>query len=165
MKMAHDAAEISYAKRKQVGAILVVPDGCRFEGVNGMPSGFDNCCETEENKTKQECLHAESNAIAKVARSTASSVGGTLYCTLSPCLECAKLVVQAGIIRVVYGEQYPYLGHTGEVRALGLDLLREAGIQVDNLDLCSHNVGNEEPNCQDEGRYYDPYESWRDYRP
>jgi deoxycytidylate deaminase len=90
--------------------------------------------------TKPECLHAESNAIMKVARSHASSIGGTMYCTLSPCLECAKLIIQAGIIRVVYSEQYPYPGHTGDSRAIGLDLLRKAKIRVDQLDLSNEKV-------------------------
>ncbi len=86
--------------------------------------------------TKSEVIHAEANAIAKVARSTNSSAGATLYCTLSPCFECAKQIIQAGIVRVVYAEQYPYAGHTGEVRAPGLDLLRQANIEV---ELCGMN--------------------------
>jgi dCMP deaminase len=159
MEMAYAAAKRSYARRRKVGAILVTPDEGRFEGINGMPSKFDNNCENEEYRidgnhdnyseseewvlrfctpqpdgtwltprhnvvrkhlvTKLEVLHAESNAIMKVARSHASSIGGTIYCTLSPCLECAKLIIQAGITRVVYAEQYPYPGHSGPVRDNG----------------------------------------------
>lgn len=183
MKMAYDAANVSYAKRRKVGAILVVPDGGRFEGINGMPSGFDNCCENEVttvettakksdqilsiiNKpvrqlvTKPECLHAESNAIAKIARSTTSSIGGTMYCTLSPCLECAKLIIQVGIVRVVYSEQYPYPGHSGTVRAMGLELLREAGIQVDKLSLTGQNTHEKDLVPNDEGYINYDEELW-----
>jgi len=108
--------------------------------------------------TKPEVLHAESNAIMKVARSHASSVGGTMYCTLAPCLECAKLIIQAGIIRVVYGEEYPYPGHLGQKRPVGLALLEKAGIVVDFLppqrhnndkELVSYDDGFNDPNnCQ-----------------
>lgn len=166
MKMAYDAAELSKARRRKVGAILVVPNEGRFEGVNGTPSGFDNNCEDEIDDhemvfesggtppmgwasisqkpikrlvTKPECIHAESNAIMKVARSHTSSVGGTLYCTLLPCLECAKLIIQAGLVRVVYSEEYPYPGFNGPKRAVGLELLQRAGIQVDNLPMVGHN--------------------------
>jgi deoxycytidylate deaminase len=84
--------------------------------------------------TKEECIHAESNAIMKVARSNNSSVGSTLYCTLTPCFECSKLIIQAGIIRVVYAEWYPYAGHAGPVRALGIELLQKATISIAKLD-------------------------------
>lgn len=164
MKCAFAIAELSQARRKKVGAIIVVPNGGIIaEGFNGTPNGFDNNCEEERYwtvvgdsaheveisreralelgdkafvklVTKQECVHAEANAIAKVACSTNSSRGGTMYCTLTPCLECAKLIRQARIVRVVYAEQYPYAGHTGESRALGLELLRKAGIEVYKLD-------------------------------
>lgn len=186
IKMAYDASEISHAVRRKVGAVLVVPEGGRFEGVNGTPSGFDNCCEdyvyeaedgcrydpsivdncTPVSKdvwtmprgtilrrvpvTKPECLHAESNAIMKVTRSTQSSVGSTIYTTLTPCFDCARLIIQAGVVRVVYSEEYPYPGHNGPVRAMGLDLLRQAGIQVDRLDLSSHHV-EDDLDMQDEG--------------
>lgn len=180
MTCAYAMAQLSHAVRRKVGSIIVAPppfDGIIAEGVNGTPSGFDNCCETEEFDplcidgpidrakprlvTKDICLHAESNAIAKLARNTHSSVGATLYCTLSPCLECAKLIVQARIARVVYAEQYPYPGHTGEVRAMGLELLEEAGIQVDNFPLHCNHVDDDELNIQDEGLYRDDEEPWR----
>lgn len=135
------------------------------EAFNGTPYKFDNSCEypaechifenktnwcmkcnktltTEERKkiscvqiTKPEVVHAESNAILKVAKSTNSSLGATLYCTLSPCFECAKQIIQAGIKRVVYAEKYPYTGHSGPVRLMGLELLEQAKIQVDMLTL------------------------------
>lgn len=195
MKMAYDAAELSKARRRKVGAILVIPNEGRFEGVNGTPSGFDNNCEdteywtavgdmateieltkeTAENLgegkywirlvTKPEVLHAESNAIMKVARSHASSAGGTIYCTLLPCLECAKLIIQAGIVRVVYSEEYPYPGHNGPQRAVGLVLLQRAGIQVDNLPMYRQNVSEKELAPNDEG-YHDPSNTeWGSYRP
>ena len=166
MKMAYDATGLSHATRHRVGAILVIPEEGRFEGVNGTPSGFDNCCEMETSEgfvTKPECLHAESNAIMKVARSRTSSVGGTMYCTLLPCLECSKLIIQAGIVRVVYAEQYPYSGHSGPIRAMGLDLLISAGIQVDNFPIYSHNVNNDEPSLQDEGWHNLDEDAWRRY--
>ena len=165
MEMAYSAAARSYARRRKVGAILVTPEDGRFEGINGMPAGFDNNCEIENPdgslRTKQECLHAESNALAKVGVSTSSSKGATIYCTLSPCLECAKLIVQHKIKRVVFSEQYPYPGHDGLVRTMGFDLLEEAGIQVDMLNLSSHNVDDDEITLQDEGRSYDDGDAWR----
>jgi dCMP deaminase len=189
MNMAYAAAALSKARRRRVGAILVTPSEGRFEGVNGTPSGFDNNCEAEiedfeptfasggtppnswasisQKKvirliTKPEVLHAESNAIMKVARSHASSIGGTMYCTLEPCLECAKLIIQAGIVRVVYSEEYPYPGHSGPVRPMGLALLERAKIQVDNLPLIRQ---NDDIVLKDEG-YYNPNEdAWRGFRP
>ncbi len=146
MACAFAIANLSHARRKKVGAIIVASGGIIAEGTNGTPSGFDNNCETEEIiyrglphesiqlVTKQECIHAESNAILKVARSNNSSIGATLYCTLTPCFECAKLIIQAGIVRVVYAEQYPYATHTGPMRALGIELLEKAKIPVDKLD-------------------------------
>jgi len=166
MKSAFAFAELSHATRKKVGALLVVPEGGRFEGVNGMPEGFDNSPETMEEYeefvelgvtrtctrlvTKPECLHAEANAIMKVARSTTSSISGTIYTTLTPCLECAKLIIQAKIVRVVYAELYPYPGHSGPSRALGLELLEQAGVQVDYLPW--HTTTADEIELQDEGR-------------
>ncbi|MCV0439705.1 MAG: cytidine deaminase [Hydrogenophaga sp.] len=165
MKMAYNASEISHARRRQVGAILVIPEEGRFEGVNGMPSGFDNNCEHEGPDgglvTKQACLHAESNAIMKVARSRASSIGGTMYCTLAPCIECAKLIIQAGIVRVVYSEVYPI--DTNSASTPGVQLLEEAGIQVDNLPSLRNHVVDEELTLQDEGRYHDDEEPYRGY--
>lgn len=164
MTCAFAIAELSRARRKKVGAILVASGGGIIaEGCNGTPSGFDNNCEDEQYwtvrgdlahevsiskeealalgdraflklVTKTECIHAESNAIMKVARSGNNSLHATLYCTLTPCFECAKLIIQAGIIRVVYAEQYPYAGHAGASRPLGLELLAKARIQVDKLD-------------------------------
>jgi len=164
MTCAFAMSKLSYARRKKVGAIIVSPEGGIIaEGVNGMPSGFSNKCETPLHKTKEEVLHAESNAITKLARSTNSSVGATLYCTLSPCLECAKLIIQTGITRVVYAERYPYAGHTGEVRAMGLDLLEEAKVQVDNLVL--HYNSDEDLEPQDEGRPCGHVEDWEGFRP
>lgn len=95
--------------------------------------------------TKSEVLHAESNAITKVARSSNSSQGATLYCTLAPCFECAKLIIQAGIVRVLYHEHYPYPGHTGPMRTIGLDLLEKANIRVDILPSLTHNDSNDLP--------------------
>lgn len=139
LKCAYAVAELSYAKRKKVGTIIVAKCGQIIaEGVNGMPSGFNNICETcifPEMVTKKEVIHAESNALLKIARSTNSSIGATLYNTLAPCFECSKLIIQAGIVRVVYAEEYPYAGHTGPAREMGLDLLHKANIHVDCLSL------------------------------
>lgn len=138
MTCAFAIAELSRARRKKVGAIIVaLSGGIIAEGCNGTPSGFDNNCEDEVDGklvTKTECIHAESNAIMKVACSNNSSKAATLYCTLTPCFECAKLIIQARIVRVVYAEQYPYAGHAGAARPLGLELLAKANIQVDKLD-------------------------------
>ena len=193
MKMAYDASELSRARRRKVGAILVTPSEGRFEGVNGTPSGFDNNCEDEiedietvvktfdndgmplcnsiinqpvkQLVTKPEVLHAESNAIMKVARSHASSAGGTLYCTLAPCIECAKLNIQAGIVRVVYSEHYPYPGHSGPMRTVGLSLLIRAKIQVDNLPLTRQNSDDKDLVPTDEGYHDTKEDSWRGFRP
>ena len=128
MRMAQIWAENSYCLRRQVGALLVKDKMIISDGFNGTPSGFENICEDENNKTKPYVLHAEANAITKVARSNNSSEGATLYVTASPCIECAKLIIQAGIIRVVYGELY----HLED----GLDLLRRAKI---NTVFCDKN--------------------------
>ena len=112
----------SYCQRRQVGA-LVVKDGMIIsDGYNGTPSGFENVCEDENNVTKPYVLHAEANAITKLARSSNNSDGSTIYITASPCIECAKLIIQAGIKRVVYGEQYRLTD--------GIDLLKRAGIET-----------------------------------
>ncbi|MCK9305059.1 MAG: dCMP deaminase family protein [Bacteroidales bacterium] len=123
-----DMAEVwsknSYCKRRQVGALLVKEKMIISDGYNGTPAGFENICEDEEGKTKPYVLHAEANAITKVAKSGNSSQGATMYVTTAPCLECAKLIIQAGIKRLVYREGY---------RATeGIDLLRRAGIEVVN---------------------------------
>ena len=122
LRMAQIWAENSYCKRRQVGAIVVKDNMIISDGYNGTPSGFENCCEDENNVSKPYVLHAEANAITKVARSGNSSDGATLYVTASPCIECAKLIIQAGIKRVVYGENYRIMD--------GLELLKRAGIEV-----------------------------------
>ncbi len=126
MRMARIWAENSYCKRRQVGALLVKNKMIISDGYNGTPSGFENNCEDENNVSKPYVLHAEANAITKVARSNNSSDGATLYVTASPCIECAKLIIQAGIRRVVYGENYRVLD--------GLELLKRAGIDVEYVE-------------------------------
>lgn len=121
LRMARIWAENSYCRRRQVGALLVKDKMIISDGFNGTPSGFDNICEDEEGKTYPYVLHAEANAITKVARSNNSSEGATLYVTAAPCIECAKLIIQAGIKRVVFSELYRL--------ADGLDLLNKAGIE------------------------------------
>jgi dCMP deaminase len=129
MRMAEELAKLSYAERKKVGCLIVKDTQIISEGFNGTPAGFDNSCEyhnhLEEMYTKPEVLHAESNAITKLARSTNSSSQSTLYVTLAPCFECAKLIIQAGIKRVVYTEEYP---------SNGLDLLHKAGINISQIE-------------------------------
>ncbi len=127
MRMARVWAENSYCKRRQVGALLVKDKMIISDGYNGTPSGFDNNCEDEDNHSFAYVLHAEANAITKVARSNNSSNGATLYVTASPCIECAKLIIQAGIKRVVYGELYRLTD--------GIDLLKKANIEVVYLDI------------------------------
>lgn len=122
MRMARIWAENSYCLRRKVGALLVKDKMIISDGYNGTPSGFENCCEDEQNNSKPYVLHAEANAISKVARSNNSSDGATLYVTASPCMECAKLIIQAGIRRVVYGEEYRI--------ADGLELMRRADIEI-----------------------------------
>lgn len=126
MRMARIWAENSYCKRRQVGALIVKGKMIISDGYNGTPSGFENNCEDEGNKSLPYVLHAEANAITKVARSNNSSEGATLYVTASPCMECAKLIIQSGIRRVVYAEEYRLTD--------GVDLLREAGIEVERID-------------------------------
>lgn len=121
LRMARIWAENSYCRRRQVGALLVKDKMIISDGFNGTPSGFDNICEDKEGKTYPYVLHAEANAITKVARSNNSSEGATLYVTAAPCIECAKLIIQAGIKRVVFSELYRL--------ADGLDLLNKAGIE------------------------------------
>ena len=122
LRMAQIWAENSYCRRRQVGALLVKDKMIISDGFNGTPSGFDNVCEDETNHTYPYVLHAEANAITKVARSNNSSDGATLYVTDSPCIECAKLIIQAGIKRVVYGEKYRLED--------GINLLKRANIEV-----------------------------------
>ncbi|WEK68569.1 MAG: dCMP deaminase family protein [Candidatus Chryseobacterium colombiense] len=106
LKMAQEWAKLSYCKRKQVGALIVKDRMIISDGYNGTPSGFENCCENEEGKTHWYVLHAEANAILKLAASTQSAKGATLYLTLSPCKECSKLILQAGITKLVYVNEY-----------------------------------------------------------
>ena len=148
MKMAQIWASNSYARRTKVGALIVKDGMIISDGFNGTPSGFENECEEvipcanictnlfdqdcehckeHKLKTKPYVLHAEANAILKVARSTNSAEGATLYCTMSPCLECSKLIIQSGIKRVVYGEQYR--------DTAGLELLKRAGIEINQLNI------------------------------
>ena len=122
MRMAAIWAENSYCKRRQVGALVVKDKMIISDGYNGTPSGFENVCEDANGITKPYVLHAEANAITKLARSGNNSDGSTLYVTASPCIECAKLIIQAGIRRVVYGEKYRLTD--------GIDLLKRAGIEV-----------------------------------
>ena len=122
LKMALELAKLSYCKRRQVGALIVKDRMIISDGYNGTPTGFENICEDDENYTKWYVLHAEANAIMKVAASTQSSLGATLYITLSPCKECSKLIFQSGIKRVVYNKAYKDLS--------GVEFLKKAGIET-----------------------------------
>ena len=126
MRMAFIWSENSYCKRRQVGAILVKDKMIISDGYNGTPSGFENVCEDENNVTKPYVLHAEANAITKVARSNNSSEGATLYVTSSPCIECAKLIIQAGIKKVVYADSYRLSD--------GIELLKRANIELVSVE-------------------------------
>ena len=126
MQMASVWATNSYCKRRQVGALIVKDRMIISDGFNGTPSGFENICEDENGATKPYVLHAEANAISKVAKSGNSADGATLYVTASPCMECAKLIIQSGIHRVVYRDEYRLTD--------GIDLLRRAGIEVEKID-------------------------------
>ncbi len=125
--MAETWGKLSYCKRRQVGAIIVKNRMIISDGYNGTPTGFENVCEDEENYTKWYVLHAEANAILKVASSTQSCDGATLYVTLSPCRECSKLIHQSGISRVVYSEAYKDLS--------GVEFLKKAGVIVNQISL------------------------------
>ena len=127
LRMARIWSENSYCKRRQVGALVVKDKMIISDGYNGTPQGFENVCEDENNISKPYVLHAEANAITKIARSGNNSDGSTLYVTDSPCIECAKLIIQAGIRRVIYSREYRILD--------GVDLLRRAGIEVTNLPI------------------------------
>ena len=122
IQMARIWATNSYCKRRQVGALIVKDHMIISDGYNGTPSGFENDCEDENNQSKPYVLHAEANAITKVAKSNNSSQGATLYITDSPCMDCAKLIIQAGIERVVYGDEYRITD--------GIKLLEKAGIEI-----------------------------------
>ena len=132
MRMARIWAENSYCKRRQVGALIVKEKMIISDGYNGTPSGFENVCEDENNVTKPYVLHAKANAITKIARSGNNSDGATLYVTTSPCIECAKLIIQAGSKRVVYGEKYRIED--------GIRLLERAGIELKYLQLDQEHV-------------------------
>ncbi len=127
LKIANEWSKLSYCKRKQVGAIIVRDRMIISDGYNGTPSGFDNCCEDNEGLTNWYVLHAEANAILKVARSTQTCDGATLYITLSPCKECSKLIHQSGIKRVVYQNGYRDTS--------GVDFLAKAGVLVDQIEI------------------------------
>ncbi len=127
LRMARIWAENSYCVRRQVGALIVKDKMIISDGYNGTPSGFENVCEDEAGLTKPYVLHAEANAITKVARSANNCEGATLYITTSPCIECAKLIIQAGIKRVVYNDQY--------TNTEGIDLLKRVGIECQQIDI------------------------------
>ncbi len=127
LEMARIWAKNSYCIRRQVGALIVKDRMIISDGYNGTPEGFENVCEDDNNKTKPYVLHAEANAITKVAKSNNSSDGATLYITTSPCMECSKLIIQSGIRRVVFCDTY----HTDA----GVKLLERAGIEVEYIEL------------------------------
>lgn len=126
LEMARIWAQNSYCRRRQVGALIVKDRMIISDGYNGTPSGFENICEDENGVTKPYVLHAEANAITKVAKSGNNSKDATLYVTAAPCLECSKLIIQSGIRRVVYRDEYRLTD--------GVDLLRKAGIEVEKVD-------------------------------
>ena len=136
LRMARIWAENSYCKRRQVGALVVKDKMIISDGYNGTPSGFENVCE-ENNITKPYVLHAEANAITKLARSSNNSEGSTLYVTASPCIECSKLIIQSGIKRVVYAEKYRLTD--------GIDLLERAGVKVEYMNPDEMRSSEEEP--------------------
>jgi dCMP deaminase len=127
LRMAREWAKLSYCQRKQVGAIIVKDRMIISDGYNGTPTGFENFCEDDEGYTKWYVLHAEANAILKVAASTQSCKGATLYITLSPCQNCSKLIHQAGIVRVVYSKAYKDVS--------GIKFLEQAGIEAVHVEL------------------------------
>lgn len=127
LKIAREWGALSYCERKKVGAIIVKNQTIISDGYNGTPSGFENCCEDEKGLTKWYVLHAEANAILKVAKSTQNCEGATLYITMSPCKNCSKLIHQSGIVRVVYLEDYN--------DTEGIDFLRKAGVEIIKLNL------------------------------
>ena len=127
LRMARIWAENSYCERRKVGAIVVKDKMIISDGYNGTPEGFENVCEDSNHITKPYVLHAEANAITKLARSSNNSEGATLYVTASPCIECSKLIIQSGIKRVVYGEKYRLED--------GVNLLKRAGVDVEYLEV------------------------------
>lgn len=141
LRMARIWAENSYCKRRQVGALVVKDKMIISDGYNGTPSGFENICE-ENNVTKPYVLHAEANAITKLARSSNNSEGSTLYVTASPCIECSKLIIQSGIKRVVYAEKYRLTD--------GVDLLKRAGVVVEYMNPDEEEASLETEESQEE---------------
>lgn len=129
LRMAEIWAENSYCERRKVGVLIVKDKSIISDGYNGTPVGFENICEGEDGLTKPYVLHAEANAITKLARSTNNSQGATVYVTDAPCIECAKLIIQSGVVRVVYGREYRLCD--------GIELLERAGIEVLFLDVQS----------------------------
>lgn len=127
LKMAQEWGKLSHCNRKQVGALIVRDNMIISDGYNGTPSGFPNCCEDEKGETYWYVLHAEANAILKVSKSTQSAKDATLYLTLSPCKDCSKLILQAGITRVVFMNAYKDLS--------GVEFLKEAGIEIHQIEL------------------------------
>lgn len=127
LRMTSIWAENSYCERRKVGALIVKDKMIISDGYNGTPAGFENVCEDENGITKPYVLHAEANAITKVARSNNSSEGATMYVTASPCIECAKLIIQSGIRRVVYRDLYRITS--------GIDLLKRAGVECEQIDF------------------------------
>lgn len=125
LRMAMSWAKLSHCQRKQVGALIVKDDMIISDGYNGTPSGFDNCCENEQGETHWYVLHAEANAILKVAKSTNNARGATLYLTLSPCKDCSKLILQAGIRKVVFVNLYK--------DSEGVDFLEAAGVEIEQI--------------------------------
>lgn len=132
LRMAAIWAENSYCVRRKVGCLVVKDKRIISDGFNGTPSGFENVCEDENNVTKPYVLHAEANAITKLARSSNNSDGATLYVTDSPCIECSKLIIQSGIKRVVYARKYRLTD--------GEDLLRRAGVEVEYMPIADENI-------------------------
>ncbi|MGB2128350.1 MAG: deoxycytidylate deaminase [Flavicella sp.] len=130
IRMAFEWAKLSHCERKQVGALIVKERMIISDGFNGAPTGFDNCCEDEDGNTKWMVLHAEANAILKVAASTQSCKGATLYITLSPCRDCSKLILQSGITRIVYAHAYKDLS--------GVKFLKQSGIEVIHISGYEH---------------------------
>lgn len=126
LRMAREWAKLSHCKRKQVGALIVKNNTIISDGYNGTPSGFTNACEDEDGNTHWYVLHAEANALLKVVRSTQNAEDGTLYITLSPCKECSKLIIQAGIKRVVYLNEYK--------DTAGIDFLKDFGIEIKHIE-------------------------------
>ncbi len=126
LKMALEWGKLSHCERKKVGALIVKDSMIISDGYNGTPTGFENCCEDDEGKTKWYVLHAEANAIMKVAKSTNNSNGATLYITLSPCKECSKLVLQSGIKRIVYMKAYKDQS--------GIEFLKKAGLEIEQIE-------------------------------